>query len=152
GVFLSTDGTIDPGADRLLTMQQVTALPPTQSTTINLRVTLPADVVPGRYFIGAVADVGNVNGELDEGNNALVSSGFDIGGPDLVVTDVDGPFTATPGQPISVAVTVKNQAPPPGAAAASRAAVYLSPSPVAGSGRRLAAVQIGALAPGTSQT
>src|SRR6185503_8800835 len=42
--------------------------------------------------------------------------------------------------------------PPPGAAAASRAAIYLSMSPVAGSGRRLGTVQIGALAPGTSQT
>ena len=152
GVFLSTDSTIDPGADRSLTMQQVAGLPPTQAATINLRVMLPADVTPGRYFIGAVADVTNTNGELDDANNALAGSGFDIGGPDLVVTDVNGPFTATPGQPIGVAVTVKNQAPPPGAAAASRAAIYLSDSPVAGSGRRLGTAQINALAPGTSQT
>src|SRR2546428_353383 len=35
---------------------------------------IPADVAPGAYFIGAVADAGNAVVELDEGNNTGVTA------------------------------------------------------------------------------
>ncbi len=126
GLFLSTNNTIDPAGDRLLTTQQVSGLAAGAQATVTAHVTLPANVAPGAYFVGAFADIGQVIDEIDEANNGLVgSNGIQIVGPDLVVTALNGPFTATPGQMLAVEVTVKNQAAPPGAAAASRVGVYL---------------------------
>ena len=154
GLLLSTDSTIASGADRLLTVQQVAGgLAAGVQTSFTTRLTLPADVAPGAYFVGAFADLGGVVDEVDEANNGLSGPNpLQVAGPDLIVAELNGPFTATPGQALAVEVQVKNQAQPPGTAAPSRVAVFLSTNPTPGTGVRLGTAQINALAAGGSQT
>ena len=155
GLFLSTNNTIDPASDRLLTTQQVSGLRAGAQAIVAAHVTLPANVAPGAYFFGAFADIGQVIDEIDEANDGLVGpNGIQIVGPDLVVTALNGPFTATPGQMLAVEVTVKNQAAPPGAAAASRVGVYLTQDPLLAPRwvRAWAWTRSATLAAGASQT
>jgi subtilase family serine protease/subtilisin-like proprotein convertase family protein len=154
GLLLSADGVIAPGADRLLATQSVTGgLAAGAQAAFTVRLTLPADVAPAAYFVGAFADLGGAVDEVDESNNGLAGpNALQVAGPDLVVATLNGPFTATPGQNLAVEIAVKNQAQPPGSAAASQAAIYLSSDPTPGTGLRLGAVPILALAAGASRT
>ena len=83
-------------------------------------------MVPGNYFLGAIADIDNeVPAEGSEANNAA-STPILIAQPDLVVTVLTAPATAGAGLTITVSGTVKNQATAAVTAAASTLAFYLS--------------------------
>ena len=87
---------------------------------------IPSDVVPGNYFLGAIADIdGEVPAEGSETNNAA-STPILIAQPDLVVTVLTAPATAGAGLTITVSSTVKNQATAAVSAGASTLAFYLS--------------------------
>jgi CARDB protein len=69
GFYLSTDATIT-AADRLITTNSNTAL--AAGASFNWggpTLTIPADVVPGSYFIGILVDDLNGTAESNEGNN-----------------------------------------------------------------------------------
>jgi subtilase family serine protease len=154
GIYLADDSIVIPGVSRLITMQPVPGgLAPGAQATFTILVGVPANVLPGTYFVGALADVGLAVEEVDEANNGRTSANvIQIAGPDLIVAALNGPFTATPGQNLAVEVSVKNQAQPPGSAATSRVAIYLSTDPTPGTGVRLGMAQVNPLAAGASQT
>jgi hypothetical protein len=74
---------------------------------------IPNTLVPGTYYIGAIADYGNVVVEPDETNNALAGNQIVVTGPDLTMTAVSAPANAVTGGTIAVSnsVTTVNGAP-----------------------------------------
>ena len=70
--YLSTDATINPSNDRFLAKRQIPELPPLGTSKANTSVVIPADLTPGTYFIGAVADATKSVSEADEKNNVRV--------------------------------------------------------------------------------
>jgi len=70
---------------------------------------VPADLAPGTYYIGAIADVNGAVAESDESNNKK-SQAIGIGlKPDLVVSSLTAPSTAMQGQNIIVTEVTTNQ-------------------------------------------
>lgn len=92
---------------------------------------LPGSVLPGDYYVGAIADYENAVSESQEDDNWLRAPGRlrvyvpPPPAPDLVVTSiVFSPTQALPGSSVQVASTVENQGALP--AAAFRVGYYLS--------------------------
>ena len=110
GLFLSTNNTIDPASDRLLTTQQVSGLAAGAQAIVTAHVTLPANVAPGALLLRRLRRH-RAGDRRDRRSQqwARRPNGIQIVGPDLVVTALNGPFTATPGQMLAVEVTVKNR-------------------------------------------
>jgi uncharacterized repeat protein (TIGR01451 family) len=84
-------------------------LPASGQQAVTVNATLPS-TFGGSYYLGAIADSYNGVSELSETNNGSLGNTILIsgGGPDLVITAVTGPGTATAGQQIEVTVIVKN--------------------------------------------
>ena len=107
-LYLSTDSTITT-ADTYLGYRSVTSLLANASSTYNTRVTIPAGLAAGNYYIGAIADYQNVIAETDENNNTIATP-FEVLAPDLVVSALNGPGTpAAPATYVTVTGTVTNQ-------------------------------------------
>jgi len=122
-LYLSIDQTISAADDIFLGQRTVTApLLAGQTDTATISVTIPGAVAQGVYYLGAIVDpvvdpvnqpYGNV-AEENESNNTQASTGTisiglaSGGDPDLVITDVTGPSSASLGQTISVDTTVEN--------------------------------------------
>ncbi|WP_437850388.1 CARDB domain-containing protein [Sorangium sp. So ce363] len=69
-----------------------------------------AYVPDGVYHLGAIVDLYNSQGELNEANNAASGGLLGVGyRPDLIVSAVSGPPTLVPGSGFSASVTVCNQ-------------------------------------------
>jgi subtilase family serine protease len=127
GLYLASAAAVTTG-DRQLTTRRVTGGLGTNATSAEATsVQIPSDVVPGNYFLGAIADIDDeVPAEGSETNNAA-STPILIAQSDLVVTVLTAPATAGAGLTITVSSTVKNQATAAVTAAASTLAFYLSP-------------------------
>ncbi len=109
GVYLSADEQFDPSVDTAL-----------RNTWHNGGLSAGADypaaesvqipgVLPGRYYILVKADFwGNKCYESNEENNVL-SRQINIGVPDLVVSAITAPATASTQETISISWTVKNE-------------------------------------------
>lgn len=70
---------------------------------------IPLDVDPGIYYLGALVDFNDEITELNEGNNHLVASSIQvIIGPDLVMTSLTGPATASLGGTVQLSSRVQN--------------------------------------------
>jgi subtilase family serine protease len=138
GLYLSNTPAVTT-LDRLLTTRRVTGGLAANATSADATsVVIPADVAPGSYFLGAIADSDNEVFEIDaEGNNAA-STPIVIARPDLVVTALTAPTTAGAGLPITVNATVRNQATAAITAPASTLAFYLSGDAAFGGDVRLA--------------
>jgi subtilase family serine protease len=64
----------------------------------------------GGWYLGGVADPGNWQEELLEGNNTRASEPVGMGWrPDYIIQSVSGPASVSPGQPFTASVTVCNQ-------------------------------------------
>ena len=90
GLYLSTDNVITT-SDTRLGYYYVAAMTAGAITTSQNTVTVPSTVLPGTYYIGAIADYANNVAESDETNNALTGNQISVIGPDLTVSSVSGP-------------------------------------------------------------
>lgn len=110
GIYLSTDATITT-ADTLIGTTTLNSLAAGASSTVNTTVNIPSTLVPGTYYIGAIADYSNAQPETDETNNALTGATKSvIANVDLVMTVVSTTSTsAKVGTSITVSNTEKNQ-------------------------------------------
>jgi subtilase family serine protease len=119
--YLSADNTID-ASDSILGSRVVPALATGVSSTGSTTVTIPESTEGGTWYIIAEADSQDVVLEDSEINNFYSRT---IGvGPDLDITSLSVPATASPGQSITVSDTTKNRG--AGAAGASVTQFYLS--------------------------
>lgn len=162
GVFLSADNVITT-SDTLLGYRHVPGLAPGASSTADLAVTIPGNIVPGTYYIGAIADnfpvwIGDEGGyevydnvkESDETNNALAGNQITVTGGDLVMTEVSGPADGLTGKTIEVHNTVTAVG---GGAGWFSVGFYLSSdSVITTTDRYLSRRDISALAPDASST
>lgn len=105
-VFVSEDDVID-AFDPMFGMATIWYLEPggcQYETVIG-----PAPSMPGRYLLGAQADVSQYVYEDDETNNTAAGSTLAVGfEPDLVVERVRGPATVEPGGQVAIDVRVCN--------------------------------------------
>jgi subtilisin family serine protease/uncharacterized membrane protein len=105
--YLSDNATVEPSDFLLDGNQPVSYLAPGATLASSVSLSIPAGVPPGQYILVAKADADDVLFEDQEGNNTrarLLSVG-----PDLTISMLTVPTTGTPGTPITVSHTVKNQ-------------------------------------------
>ena len=122
GFYLSPNVTISPD-DKLIGSRTVGGLAPNGTSTGQASLQIPADTLPGSYYVIARTDWNNTVVEPTETNNDRASGVIRIGG-DLTVASVSASSPARTGGPITVTETTSNQ----GAAAVgeSTTAFYLS--------------------------
>ncbi len=110
--YLSLDTTINQD-DIYLGQRSISSLGAVSSSSGTTTVTIPSNVAPDTYYIGAIADATGVVAESAESNNARFSTTQCVVSaapkPDLVVTTITGPTSGQAGQQISITSTVKNQ-------------------------------------------
>ena len=150
GLYLSSDSNITT-ADKLLGSEYISSLAAGAQVSYTTTVTIPANT-SGTYYIGAVADIKGKITEISEDNNSKADIPTTISfGPDLVVTSVAAPATASSGQTISIPVTVKNQG--TGSAGLFYVGVYLSSdSTITASDTFLGSEYISSLSPGSVES
>jgi subtilase family serine protease len=150
-VYLSSDDTITT-ADRDIAMLVPATVNGGASVTNTMTVTLPSDIPPGTYRLGAIVDPRNQTIEKDETNNALAGALIVVDAPDLQVTSVSGPSTAPTGGTITVHDTVTAR-PTGGGAGPFTVGIYLSPDPVITTAdARLGERTVASLTPGASSS
>ncbi len=119
-ILFSIDPVITP-SDTLIGWRHVPALQPGGSSTGTTAVTLPANLVPGTYYVGVLADDfsycwedewyqrqcigGDAAKEPESANNALWAE-IAVAGTDLAMTEVSAPAIGYTGQPLVVRNTV----------------------------------------------
>jgi subtilisin family serine protease/subtilase family serine protease len=154
GIYLSTDAVIT-AADIPVGTASVAALAAGASSTATTVVALPAGIAPGTYYLGAIADIDNLQPELNEVNNALTGTTLDVlGDVDLVISNVSSAVTSIPAinGTISVNTTVTNQG-NGFATTNSTAGIYLSTDAVITTADTpIGYVTVGALVAGGSST
>ena len=119
--YLSLNTTWD-ASDQFLGERTVSALPFGAVETATTQIELPATMTPGTYYVIAKADWTSAVDEQTETNNTKSDS--TKAGPDLTVSTLTAPQTATPGESIIVTDTTKNLG--AGSADASTTAFFLS--------------------------
>ncbi len=114
---LSRDTTLSLLSDSYVCDQLVTqAAPSTAPTEVTLDCPLPltdlsgAAFDTGYYFLFALVDASGAVFETNKANNSRMVGPlrFSAPGPDLAVTSLDAPASATAGAPVAVARTVRN--------------------------------------------
>lgn len=109
GVYLSVDQTFDAVDDIYLNgVVHFTPMAPGASQQDSTEAMLPD--TSGTFYLFVVADDISLVPESDESNNTLMSGPLTISGaaPDLAVTQVLGPTTASLAQEIQISYTVQN--------------------------------------------
>ena len=125
GFYLSSNLTLD-STDVLLGSRAVPAITAGASNSSSTSLQIPLNTAGGTYYIIANTDVEKAVAESIETNNTKFSTV--LVGPDLVVTSVAAPSSATPGAAIVISDTTANQG--AGSAAASMTQYYLSANSV----------------------
>lgn len=104
--YLSTDSIIT-AADRYLGGRTVSALPAGGANNATTGLKVPADILPGTYYLGAVSDPYNTVREANEADNTRTVQ-LTVTGRDLAVEALSGPASASAGATIGVANTVRS--------------------------------------------
>ncbi|MBI4489401.1 MAG: SBBP repeat-containing protein, partial [Deltaproteobacteria bacterium] len=106
--YLSTDTSFDAG-DILLGSRSIADLATGAVSAASTELGIPTGTAAGTYYVIAKADADSAVAEVNESNNTKASDSIAIR-PDLIVTTVSVPATASAGSTISVTDTTKNQA------------------------------------------
>jgi len=148
--YLSTDAAIS-AADIYLGQRSVGSLAGGSASSASNSMKIPATVVPGSYYIGAIADANGTNPESNEGNNTASQAITITSGIDLVITSFNAPSSWTVGSSLPILNTVKNQG--SGTSVTSYVKFYLSLDPVIdASDRYLGQRSVSSLAGGASNS
>ncbi len=147
GFYLSADALLDE-ADVLLGTRSVPSLNSSAAHTATTTLHLPASTTTGLYYLFAVADwnAGVEESADGETNNVRIPALVRVG-PDLAVTSLTGPSSASPGATIVISDTTANQG--GGSASASTTQYFLSSNAVLdGADMLLGGRPVSAIAPG----
>ncbi len=107
--YLSTDPVLDAG-DIRLGETMPTDLDTLQEVIVAASAPIPNGTATGNYFLLAQIDPDNLVAEQDETNNVSPPIVLRVGPPtpDLVVTTISGPQSATPGGTVSISRIITN--------------------------------------------
>ncbi|MDO8413849.1 MAG: CARDB domain-containing protein [Gallionellaceae bacterium] len=156
GIYLSTDATITT-EDILIGSRTVGVLAPGETSTVETSMLLPPypTLWPNtNYYLGAIADVNNVQPEISDANNALAGMTLPaILDVDLVLTNISSVTTSIPaGGTMTVSSTIKNLGASPDLSS-GRVDIYLSSDQTCSVNCfSLGSRDVGALAAGASST
>jgi uncharacterized protein (TIGR03382 family) len=108
--YLSTDAVLNLTSDTVIGDATAATIPVGVDTPVVFPGSLPVGTMPGNFFILASVDPANAISEIDEMNNASPPVSMSIGmpKPDLSVSTVTAPATATPGSMVMVTRTIAN--------------------------------------------
>ncbi|MBI5408189.1 MAG: hypothetical protein HZA14_02350 [Nitrospirae bacterium] len=120
-IYLSTNSAWDAG-DTYLGERAIPSLMAGATNTGGTAVTIPSGTTGGTYYLIARADANNAVAESSETNNNK-SKTIKIG-PDLIVSSITAPASASQGATITITTTTKNNG--AGAADESTTRLYLS--------------------------
>ncbi len=116
GYYLSTNSNITTSDTRIYSCNHGSGVSAGAADfSCDTKITLPSDISEGTYYFGAIVDYLNNVDESDENNNTRSSNTITIkanevsGKPDLIVTSVQVPSSASPGDKVNAVVKVKNQ-------------------------------------------
>ncbi|MCS3765307.1 CARDB domain-containing protein [Bradyrhizobium centrosematis] len=133
-IYISTDSNITTSDLLLATLDTGPLTPVGQSGYYDhhtLSVTLPANLAPGTYYLGGIADYNNQVAETNETDNTYNVTTITVTGaailPNLSEQVFPSVTSATPGASISLTTFIVNYG--EGAAAASASKIYLSADP-----------------------
>jgi subtilase family serine protease len=115
--YFSTNAALD-AADTFLAARSLPALAPGTSSVGSTSLTIPTGAVAGIYYILARAEADSDFLETSETNNTRLAQV--VVGPDLIVSLLAAPASATAGATITVSDTTKNQGGGTTAATATR--------------------------------
>lgn len=121
GFYLSRDRTLGAG-DAALGARLVPVVYATRASSGTTLVTIPTGTAPGSYSLLATADAGNTIPELTERNNMKYRT-LKIVAPDLTVSALGAPASASGGATVILSDTTENRG--DGRAAASTTGYYL---------------------------
>jgi subtilase family serine protease len=124
GFYLSSNTTID-ATDKFIGSRPVSELAPNGSAAASTSLVIPADTLPGSYFIVSLADWNTAVAETSDTNNDRTSGVFRVGG-DLIVPTMTGPAAAMANGSITVTDSTRNQGAAP--VPESVTGFYLSPN------------------------
>ena len=148
GIYLSTDSTIAPSDTLLATAASGTLATVSQPGYYDhqtVSVTLPANLVPGTYYIGGIADYNNHVSESNESNYTYNIVQITVAAPDLSAYVSVSNTTVAAGASVTVDAYAMNLG--KAISGASTAGIYLSTdSTIATSDTLLATVNSGTLA------
>lgn len=108
--FLSTDTTINP-TDTSLGDETVASLAGATTVTVTRTATVPSNLAPGTYFVGAIADPDGQIGETNEANNASAnppSVAISGSGANLVITNLTLPASAPVNGQLGTSLVINN--------------------------------------------
>lgn len=134
GFYLSLDDKITP-ADTPIGSRVVAGLAAGNSDSASTSVTVPPTMEPGKYYVGACADVIRAQAESNENNNCSLASGDTVGAAtitviravDLVIASVSKSVTIVPWEgSFEIFSRETNQGTTSMSAAANAVAFYLS--------------------------
>lgn len=74
GIYLAANASVDPTVDRRVGSRTIAGLAASGTSAASTTVSVPSDLVPGSYFVGAVADVDGVVPEGNVSNNSRVAA------------------------------------------------------------------------------
>jgi len=149
GFYLSANTTVGPG-DQFIGSRSLGQLAPNGTSTASTLLQIPADTLPGSYYVVGRADWNGNVAEPSDTNNDRASGIIKIGG-DLVMSALAVSATGMAGGPITLTATTTNQ----GAAPVTESATgfYLSSNGVLdASDQFLGSRVVGSLAPSGSHT
>ncbi|TRU81763.1 MAG: hypothetical protein EWV54_23300, partial [Microcystis novacekii Mn_MB_F_20050700_S1D] len=111
-VVFSKNNIYGDSDDLYLTEQYISSsnglpLDPNETYTVNRTVTLPSSVAVGSGYLLFKTDAYNYQVESNENDNVYAQA-IDIGVPNLIITNVTVPTTASAGQSITLSWTGKN--------------------------------------------
>ena len=109
GYYLSADQLITT-TDLKIGSRSIGTLVAGASNSTSTNLIVPATVVPGNYYLGAIVDYSNLRTESNEMNNVLTGNMITIlSGADLIMTSLSGPITGTSGATATLTDNVRNQ-------------------------------------------
>lgn len=127
GVFISADGTFDPG-DQAIYRQPVSFA---TSADVPLNLSIPVAALPGEpqlgpgtYTVFVAVDPANTFMEALEGNNVADAGPMELLGADIIISDIQSAAVGFINGPYDITVTMENVG--VGSARAFRYAYYLS--------------------------
>lgn len=109
-VYFSADQVITPGVDTLLGRVALPAVAAGATRTSTLSTRVPAMLMRGVYYVGAIVDPENVVPEATKGNNTAISGPFLVG-PELNGT-IRGPATTGPGETFDATLNIQSDGSP----------------------------------------